>query len=235
MLKHPVLRAGIFGLIIIALLAGCQFMQRLLSDQKIVLPEVTLNRVEVKKDPENSGWWFYADNIEPTKGAKGDHGASLALAFVFDIKNPNKSAVLLDEINFTAKFQNFKLEEIKSSEKMWIPPGKTNQLRIYSLFNVPSVRLNLLVQGGQKLLIPGPQQTKDQNQKKQSDKDKAGEKEQDKDKAKQNWLWRTLEEYWTGIPEFKYPVSAADGTAIFEAKGVNVTVPFNGEFPKSSN
>ena len=54
----------------------------------------------------------------------------LELAFIFDIENPNKVPVLLEEINFTVMFDAYKMDVIKSKEKMWIPGGMTNQLRV---------------------------------------------------------------------------------------------------------
>ena len=56
-----------------------------------------------------------------------------------------------------------------------------------------------------------------------------------KEKNKENWLWRTLEKYWKGIPEFKFRVSVTEGTAIFEVKGEKKPVPFNAVYPKEKN
>ncbi len=106
------------------------------------------------------------------------------------------------------------------SEKMWIPPGETNQLRVSSFIDVQSARLNLLVQGGQKLLETSGKKTE--------------EKDPKKEKEEENWLWRTLEKYWKGIPEFKIPLPVTEGTAIFKVKGEKkpVPLPFNAVYPK---
>jgi len=198
----------------VATLNGCQFIKRLFGDPDLIPPEVTLQRAEVKSDEENSGWWFYDDNVVPTKGTKGNHAAVLAYAYIFNIKNPNKVPVRLDQINFTVRSQDFELDQIESSEKMWIPPELTNQLRVFSLLNARSIWLNLLLQGGQ-----------------ESELTECIAQEKDKEPQKGAWQWCTLEDYWSGIPEFKYPVSAF-GSANFEGKGISVSVPFSGEYPK---
>jgi hypothetical protein len=227
MFRYTTFWVGIFGLALIALMPGCQFMKRMLWNPNIIPPEVTLNRIEIKKNDQNPGWWFYADDIEPTKGIKGDHGGPLALAFIFNIKNPNKVKVLLDEINFVVKFEAYEMDIIKSNEKTWIPRNTTNQLRVYSLITVQSARLNLLVQAGEKAKDKCEQKTDEKDQKEEKDK------ENDKDKEDMNWLWCTLEKYWTEIPEFKLPVSVANLKAIFEAKGVTVEVKAKDEFSET--
>ena len=133
---------------------------------------------------------------------------------------------MLDEINFAVKFEVYEMDIIKSKEKMWIPPGITNQLRVYSLLNVQSARLNLLVQAGEKAKNKCEQNTDEKDQKKDKEAEK-GKQQED-----MNWLWCTLERYWKEIPEFKIPVSVTDGTAVFEAKGVSVSVPFNAVYHK---
>ncbi len=229
MSRYTAFWVGILGLSLIAFIPGCQFIQRLLWNPNIIPPEVTLNRVEFKKDDQNSGWWFYTDDIAPTKGFKGDHGGPLALAFVFDIKNPNKGPVLLEEISFAVKFGTYEMDIVKSSEKTWIPREMTNQLRVYSMLNVQSARLNLLVQAGEKSKNKCEQNKDEKNQK----NEKGAEK--DKQQEDMNWLWCTLEKYWTGIPGEDYPVSVANLSAKFEAKGVKVEVTAKDEFSKTPN
>ena len=217
MSKYTAFGVGIFGLFIIAFIPGCQLMKRMLWNPNIIPPEVTLNRIEVKKSDQSPGWWYYDDDIEPTRGIKGNHGGPLALAFIFDIKNPNKVPVLLDEINFTVKIEAYKMDTIKSKEKTWIPRDTTNQLRVYSVLTVQSARLNLLVQAGEKSKNACEQNSKENHQKE--------DKEKEKDAENMNWLWCTLEKYWSEIPQSKLPVSVADLSARFEAKGVTVEVP----------
>ena len=41
----------------------------------------------------------------------------------------------MDDFNFIVKFEDSKLDEIKLNEVMWIPSGKVNELRVYSLLD----------------------------------------------------------------------------------------------------
>jgi hypothetical protein len=222
MSRYTAFWVGIFGLSIIALIPGCQFMKKLIWSPNILPPEVTLNRIEIKKDDPIPGWWFYAEDIHPTRGIKGDHGGPLALAFVFDIKNPNNVPVLLDEINFAVKIEAYEMEIISSKEKTWIPREMTNQLRVYSFLNVQSARLNLLVQAGEKSKSPCGKNIRENDRQK--------EKQKKDEEENINWLWCTLEKYWTQIPQSKLPVSVAGLSAIFEAKGVTVEVKAKKDF-----
>jgi hypothetical protein len=227
MSKHTAFLIGIFGLTIIAFISGCQFMQRLLWNYNIEFPQVTLNRIEIKKNDQNPGWWFYAADNDPTKGSEGDHGGPLAIAFVFNIQNPNKVPVLLDEIDFDVKIESYTMDSITSKEKTWIPRETTNQLRVYALLTVQSVRLNLLVQAGEK--------TKDKCEQNADEKDQEKEKakENDEDKEEMNWLWCILERYWKEIPESKLPVSVVNVKTKLKAKGELVGGRFEGENTKT--
>ncbi len=85
--------------------------------------------------PYYTGYWYYAKKVEPTKGTAGDYGAPMMLAFVFDIDNPSAYPVELDGFQFTILFDDFEVNTVNSSETMWIPPGKTNQLRVPATFD----------------------------------------------------------------------------------------------------
>lgn len=197
MRKTTVVFICLVALVTAAFLSGCAGMQKV-SESNFKNPVVTLDRVEVQK---YWGWWFYGANIKPTKGEAGNNAAPLALAYIWEIKNPNSFPVELTEFKFTVGFEDFDLDTVILTDPMWIPAGKTNQLRALSIFDARSAQLSLLVTGGFKL------------------------KEQGKS------FWDVLEKFWTGIPDFSFPVHANQGSAIFKADGVTRGVSFSGTFP----
>ena len=93
-------------------------------------PVITLDRVEVASiqpffvKPRVG----YKDEKEPGKDLAA--GGILNLAYVFNIKNPNKGPVMLDELTFTTAFDGFEVNTAIAYEDSWIPGGKTNQLRV---------------------------------------------------------------------------------------------------------
>lgn len=168
------------------------------SQQSFKTPVVTLNRVEVA---HYWGYWFYASSVGVTRGKAGFNGAPLDLNFVFDIENPNPYPVLMENLNFTVAFEDFDLNTVGSQEEMWIPAGKTNQLRVSALFDVWQSFLSLGVTGGFKLKEKGIA-THDQ-----------------------------LEKWWTGIPDFSFPMNVKEGSAVFKADGVTGVAAFSGKYP----
>jgi len=168
------------------------------SQQSFKAPVVTLNRVEVA---HYWGYWFYGAKTEVTKGKPGNNGAPLDLNFVFDIENPNPYPVLMESLNFTVAFEDFDLNTVGSQEAMWIPAGKTNELRVSALFDIWQSFMSLGVTGGFKL--------------------------QEKGIA----VHDQLEKWWTGIPDFTFPVHVKDGSAVFRADGVTGVASFNAKYP----
>ncbi|MBU1744147.1 MAG: hypothetical protein KJ649_04530 [Proteobacteria bacterium] len=169
------------------------------TPKKFKPPVVTLNRIEVA---HYWGYWFYGGKVEVTKGKAGNNGAPLDLNFIFDIKNPNPYPVAMENLTFTVAFEDFDLNTIISQEVMWIPAGKTNQLRVSALFDVWQSFLSLGVTGGFKL--------------------------QEKGIA----VHDQLEKWWTGIPDFAFPVSVKEGSAVFKAGKVTGVSAFSGTYPK---
>jgi hypothetical protein len=147
------------------------------------------------------GWWFYGAKVKPTKGKAGNNGAPLDYAFIFEITNPNKYPVMLEGFSFSVALEEFGLNRAIAPETMWIPAGKTNQLRVHVLFDVRPVQMSLLVTGGFQL------------------------------KKKGVSFWDQMEKWWTEAPNFSYPVNVNEGAAIFKADGVTRVVPFNATFP----
>jgi hypothetical protein len=197
MQKNAILRICLSVLVIAFLMTGCAAMQKP-SESNFKSPTVTLSHVELE---HYFGWWFYGAKVKPTKGKAGNNGAPLDYAFIFEITNPNNYPVMLDGFSFSVAFEEFGLNRVIAPETMWIPAGKTNQIRVHALFGVRAVQMSLLVTGGFKL------------------------------KEKGVSFWDALEKWWTGAPNFSFPLNVNEGSAVFRADGVTRVVPFNATFP----
>ena len=180
------------------LLMGCAGMMAKPTEKNFKAPIITLSHVEVE---HYWGWWYYAKKIEPTKGTAGDYGAPLDLAFIFEIENPNAYPVLMEKFQFTVGFEEFDLNTVSSGETMWIPAGKTNQIRIHSISDARQALLSLLVTGGFKLKELGISP------------------------------WDALEKWWTGVPEFTFPIYVKEGSALFSADDLMKSATINFTFP----
>ncbi len=169
------------------------------TPKKFKPPVVTLNRVEVA---HYWGYWFYGAKVEVTRGKAGNNGAPLDLNFIFDIKNPNPYPVALESLNFTVAFEDYDLNTVGSQDVMWIPAGKTNQIRVSAMFDIWQSFMSLGVTGGFKL--------------------------QEKGIA----VHDQLEKWWTGIPDFAFPVTVKEGSAVFKADKETGVSSFSGTYPK---
>ena len=190
-------------MVMAALLTGCAYWYPKPSESNFKMPTVKLSHVEVE---HYWGWWYYSGKIKPAAGKAGDYGAPLDLAFIFEIENPNKFPVLMENMKFTVAFEEFDLNTVSSPEGMWIPPEKTNQIRVHAMFDGRQSLLSLLVAGGFKL------------------KAKTGAAGAGAG-LKQQGVW------WTGIPEFKFPVHVKEGAAVFQANGLTKVAAFKATFP----
>ncbi len=184
-------------IIMAALLVGCAAMQKP-SESNMKDPVITLGHVEV---PYYTGYYYFGNKVKPTKGKAGNYGAPMMLAFIYEINNPNAYPVMLDGFKFSINFDDFEVNTVSSPEAMWIPAGKTNELRVPAIFDTRQTLLTLLLPGAMKL------------------------------KEKKVSPWAVLEKWWTGAPDFSFPVTATGGAAIFQAGGVTRVVPFEATFP----
>jgi LEA14-like dessication related protein len=184
--------------VIAAMLSGCAGMMVTPTQQNFKAPVVTLDSMEVA---HAFGYWYFAKKVEPTKGKPDDVGAPLDLAFIFNIENPNEYAVKMESLKFTVAFEEFDLNTVASTDTMWIPAGKTNQVRVHAHFDVRQSLLSLLVTGGFQL------------------------------KAKGTNAWDQLEKWWTEIPEYTVPVYVNAGSAVFKADGLTQVTTFKATFP----
>ncbi len=151
--------------------------------------------------PYYTGYYYLSNKVKPTKGKAGNYGAPMMMAFVWEINNPNAYPVMLDGFKFSINFDDFEVNTVNASEAMWIPAGKTNGLRVPAIFDTRQTLLTLLLPGAMKL------------------------------KEKKLSPWAVLEKWWTGAPDFSFPVTATGGAAVFQAGGVTKVVPFEATFP----
>jgi hypothetical protein len=197
MQKKLTLLAGVCLLLVVpGLLFGAE--KKAATPNKFTTPTVTLNRVEVA---HYWGYWFYDAKAAVTRGKAGNNGAPLDLNFIFDIKNPNPYPVALESLNFTVAFEDFDLNTVGSQEVMWIPAGKTNQLRVSAMFDIQQAS-GVALTGGIRL--------------------------QEKGIA----VHDQLEKWWTGIPDFSFPVQVKEGAAIFKAGKMTGVAAFSASYPK---
>jgi LEA14-like dessication related protein len=175
------------------MVASCASMQGKPTAANFKDPIVTFETVQVT---QYNGYWYYGGNIKPTKGTAGANSAVLPLAFVFNITNPNSFPVQLDGFGFTIAFEDFDVNMVNAYETQWIPPGKTNQISVYSIVDVHQVLLSLLVPNAFKVKEMGTN------------------------------AWALLEKWWIGIPEYTIPIHVKGGSATFLAGSEQKVVPF---------
>jgi hypothetical protein len=179
------------------LFSGCAGWQRP-SESNFKTPTVALSHVELQ---HYFGYWYYDAKIKPTMGNPGKNGAPLDYAFIFEITNPNAYPVQLESLSFSIAFEDFALNRAISPETMWIPPEKTNQLRVHAVFDVNPAMTSLAITGGLQL------------------------------KEKGMSAPQAIEKWWTGAPDFSFPVHVTEGSAVFNADGVVKVAAFEATFP----
>ena len=185
--------------VIVALLFGCPKEAPKPTAQNFKETVITLDSMEVA---HAFGYWYFSNKVEPTKGKPDNVGAPLDLAFIFNIENPNEYPVKMESLKFTVAFEEFDLNTVSSTDTMWIPAGKTNQVRVHAHFDVRQSLLSLLVTGGFKL------------------------------KEKGTNVWAQLEKWWTEIPEYSVPIHVKGGAAVFQADGLTKVTTFKASFPE---
>lgn len=198
MQKRLILLVGICLLLVPGLLFGAG-KEAATTAKKFTTPVVTLNRVEVAN---YFGYWFYGAKTEVTRGKAGNNGAPLGLHFIFDIKNPNPYPVALESLNFTVAFEDFDLNTVGSQDLMWIPAGKSNQLRVAAIFGLWEAFMSAGVTGGIRLQEKGIT------------------------------VHDQLEKWWMNIPDFSFPVQVKEGSAVFKADKTTGVAAFSASYPK---
>lgn len=197
MRKRSMLMIGLSVLVLGAVLIGCATGSKP-SESAFKTPVVTLSSVEV---PYYTGWWYFSNKVQPTKGQAGDYGAPLAVAYIFDIQNPNPYPVMMDGFKFTVAFDGIDVNTVSSPEVQWIPGHKTNQVRVLALSDARAALLSLMVTGGFELKQRGTN------------------------------VWEQLEKWWTDAKDYSLDMEVREGSAVFRAGGVTKVAAFTGKFP----
>jgi hypothetical protein len=168
-------------------------------------PVVTLDRVEVASIQP----FFVKPRVEykneKEPGKELPAGGILNMAYIFNIKNPNKTPVMLDELTFSTAFEGFEINTAFSYENSWIPGGKTNQLKVVTTNETLPTITSLMVGA-------------ENAQKIQEQKTSAG---------------ALVKKWWETVGDFSFPIEVTAGTALFkDEKGKELRVTFSGKFPK---
>ena len=198
MRNKTILLAAIGMMAMVALLTACAGQSAKPTESNFQMPVVSLSHVEVE---HYYGYWYFSNKVKPTKGNAGNYGAPLDMAFIFEIQNPNPFPVMMEEFKFSAYFEEFEVNTLTSTETMWIPAGKTNQIRVHCILDTRQTLLTLLLPGAMKL------------------------------KEKGMSPWDALEKWWTEAPEFSFPIYAKGGSAVFKADGMVKVAAFEASFP----
>jgi len=188
---------GMSLMYILALVSGCVSTNQP-RENNFKDPLIGLDHVEISY---YAGYYYFSNEVTPTRGKADDYGAPLLMTFVYKIHNPNLYPIMLDGFSFAVKFEGFRVNNVIFPVDMWIPVGKTNLLRVPAMFDTRQALLALIMPEAAKL-----------NDKKVSP-------------------WKALEKWWTGAPDFSYPISVTEGSAVFRAGRVIRAVPFAAKYP----
>lgn len=175
-----------------------------LADNK---PVITLEKVEIASiapfyvKPRIG----YKSEKEPGKVETYGYSSMMSVAYVFNIKNPGKQPVMLDEMQFTVAFDGFDVNTPMVYEKSWIPGGKTNQVRVvvtneaFPTIVSLSVGAEFATKIAEMKTSPGA----------------------------------LVSKWWKEISDFSFPIEVKNGTAKFvDEKGKESQVTFTAAWPK---
>lgn len=110
----------------------------------MVTPRIALERFEVS---HYDGFWLFDKSARPARGEAGEHGAPLAVSFIFLVENPNTRAISLKGMSFGAAFDGFDLMTVKSRDVFWLPPGKTVRVRMNGFITADGACEKISAQG----------------------------------------------------------------------------------------
>ena len=168
-------------------------------------PVVTLDRVEVASIQPFFVKPLIKDKDGNPKEMTYGYSSTLNVAYVFNIKNPNKESVQLGDLQFTTAFDGFDINTVTSYDNMWIPGGKTNQWRVVVSNEAFPTIVSLMVGAEHAARITEM-------------KTSAG---------------ALVSKWWNGISDFSFPITVTNGTALFkDEKGKETRATFTGKWPK---
>ena len=158
---------------------------------KLQPPKITLERVEI------AAYFPYAP--PPAR-------VPLAVAFIFNITNPNNVIIAQEDLKFTYAFEAkaneyFELNTATVYETTLVPPKATTQLRVVSLLDSLIAPGNLAVTSGSRVQALGlkpPDVVKD---------------------------------WWEKIGDFPFKIRVSEGVATYAAGKASVLATFEGVFP----
>jgi len=127
----------------------------------------------------------------------------LSLAYIFNIKNPNKEPLMLDELSFTTDFEGFDVNTVTAYEDSWIPGGKTNQVRVVVINEAFPTLVSLMV----------------------------GAEHAAKIAERKTTAAALVSKWWKDISDFSFPIGVTNGTALFkDEKGKEIRSVFSAKF-----
>ena len=158
---------------------------------KLQPPKITLERVEV------AAYFPYAP--PPAR-------VPLAVAFIFNISNPNSVTIAQDDMKFTYAFEAkpgefFDLNTATVYETTLVPAKATTQLRVVSLLDSLVVPGNLAVTSGTRVQALGLKPPE------------------------------VVKEWWEKIGDFPFKIRVTEGVATYSAGKANLLATFEGTFP----
>ncbi len=169
-------------------------------------PVITLERVDIAHNwvnPKGKPAYFL--------NTKEKTGSVMDLAFVFAVTNPNRGAIMLDDLSFTMAFEGFELMMPMVYEDIWLAgkgmfgKPKTSYIRVHATFDSYTTLLALLVPSQNVARLK-----------------KMGVKHVN-----------LIKKWWTEIADFAFPIEVTNGVARFaDEKGNEVLSHFSGKFPK---
>lgn len=145
----------------------------------------------------------YKSEQEPGKEETYGYSSTLNVAYIFNVKNPNKQPVMLDELQFTADFEGFDVNTVVIYEDSWIPGGKTNQIRVVVTNEAFPTIVSLMVGAEHAARIAEL-------------KTSAG---------------ALVGKWWKDISDFTFPIGVTNGTALFkDEKGKEIRSVFSAKW-----
>ena len=173
---------------------------------KMKAPVVALERVDISHN-----WVSQTGKPAWFLNTKEKTGSVIDLAFIIAITNPNRGAIMLDDLSFTMAFEGFELMMPMVYEDIWLAgkgmfgKPKTSYIRVHATFDAYTTLLALLVPA------PNVVRLKEMGVKHVT----------------------LIKKWWTEIADFTFPVEVKNGVARFaDEKGNEVLSHFSGKWPK---